>query len=182
MPENDIDFLRARYAIDTVKRRYGSAKSINAKDSKNYPLREYRSIALSAGSFIRQCGLLQVFAFYHSKQGTETALMNDLVRWLASTDSAFTYSICADALQRDPICSKDDTTKILQALVQRDSQEIALLEEEAEAVLLWIKRVVEGIYQTLKKETERKTRDSENPGDAGDEEDKAAQPAEGALG
>jgi CRISPR type III-B/RAMP module-associated protein Cmr5 len=150
MPENDIDFLRARYAIDTVSARYRSPHSVDQKNSKGYSLKEYRSTALSAGSFIRQCGLLQVFAFYHSKGKADVALMNDIVEWLGHNDAALTRSICAESSRCATPIRSGETTAILQALVQRDSQEVALLEEEAEAVLLWIKRVVEGIYQKTK--------------------------------
>lgn len=146
--QEHLDHLRARFAENIVHERF---KDCRRHDDK--PLKPYRSIVLNAVPFLRQCGLLQVFAFWYSKGGGEGKedkhVLHDVLSWLASPDSALTSSICDGVSpKRAPV--SDSPEAAFGPLLARTSIEIAVLEAEAEAYLTWLKRLVEGRYQELK--------------------------------
>jgi len=113
----------------------------NFSDDAKNALKNYRSVVMGAGSYIRQAGLLQLAAFWLSKREVEHQVLEDALLWLRR--SQVTQGVCN---QRDGLPTGAEPAS-LQWLLGCSAQEIALLEAEAEAYLGWLKRVVEGLWK-----------------------------------
>jgi CRISPR/Cas system CMR-associated protein Cmr5 small subunit len=134
-----LDSERAAYA----------AERINQGSMTGETLKKYRSAVNNAPAYLRQCGLLQLAAFYGSGENRKP-VWDDLWAWLtrASTTTALLNAV------RNHL-SLGDQMKALSGL---SSQELALLERESEEILGWLKRLTEAKHQ----EEERKKAEGQN--------------------
>lgn len=107
-------------------------------------LDKYRSVVLGAGLALRQSGLLQLATFWAAKKGAPRDVLEDLVSILAELPPA--RAICQRRDDAGPLPGKD-ACETVASLIQRSAAEVALLSAEAEAVLGWMKRLVEGYHQ-----------------------------------
>jgi CRISPR type III-B/RAMP module-associated protein Cmr5 len=127
-----IDHLRVKHAVHAV--------------SKIRDLKKYRSIVLSAGTAVRQIGLPQYTAFCLSKGGEHLLVSQHLYEWLKRSDA--TRDIMHDL---DSSQLVDASAAFMTKLLQRNSMQMALLEAEAQAVLVWMKRMTVGLEKEKKR-------------------------------
>lgn len=131
-----LDHARAKDAALVVDKR---AKDLQEKDFK-----KYRTVVLSAGTAIRQTGLLQFTAFCLSKGGERALVLADLCNWL-SESSATKWLINRDDL------SRLQAAELMTVLLEHDAWQIAALEAEAQHYLVWLKRLTEGVRKELER-------------------------------
>jgi CRISPR type III-B/RAMP module-associated protein Cmr5 len=144
MPDT-LEHCRARFASRVVNRRFGATR--DASDKK---LRSYRSTVLGAVPMLRESGLLQVFAFWYSKEDKRPVL-EDVLEWLASAENRRTAALCAAQRDRSAVVA-GNLDAGYRALLERNSRQLAVIEDEAEAVLGWLKRLVEGRVKSLEED------------------------------
>ena len=117
-------------------------------------LAKYRSVVLSAGVYLRECGLLQLVAFWLSKAkndtkgqsaAAETAVLEDLVSWLVECE--VTRGLCTASDERTAVTARPVPEQLC-ALVERSALHLSLLERESLAMIGWLKRVAEGLYKS----------------------------------
>lgn len=142
-----LDTQRAKYANDAVQERFGDVQNAE-QEGDGVSLRQYRSVVLGAGGYLRQCGLLQLAAFWLSKRDAERAVLKDLAGWLCLSPA--TNAIAAGTNERSGL-PDEATTNVIGALVERSPTELAVLEREADEILGWLKRITEGYYQAQKR-------------------------------
>jgi len=128
-----IDHLRLKHAVYAV--------------SKIRDLKKYRSIVLSAGTAVRQIGLLQYTAFCLSKGGEYLLVSQHLYEWLKRSDATCDIMHDLDSSQL-----ADASAAFMAKLLQRSSMQLALLEAEAQAVLVWMKRMTVGLEKEKKRD------------------------------
>ena len=149
----DLDHLRGRYAESVVRLHFGgcSSQADHGCDeaTRRVKIKDYRGVVLNAIPFLRQCGLLQVAAYWYSKGDDERAVLRDVLGWLVAPDSARTRTVCEPRTDRGAIPATGDLRHVFDPLLKRSSAEVALLEAEAEALLMWLKRLVEGRWKGL---------------------------------
>ncbi|MDP9120146.1 MAG: type III-B CRISPR module-associated protein Cmr5 [Acidobacteriota bacterium] len=144
MPNDNLDHLRARFTEKRVAQHFAPWKTQDEA-------REYRSVALGTGAQLRQSGILQLVAFWLSKnREAERLVLQDLLSWLKA--SPVTAAICRgrDAQDRQEVGSEPQHPhEVMGPLLARTSLEIAALEAEADAFFLWLKRLTEGFWHAL---------------------------------
>lgn len=128
-----LETLRARFASGKLVERFGSLVELTEE------LKKYRSAALNAPAYLRQCGILQLAAFYASKEDLNP-LLEDIWEWLCQ--SPLTSRLLGSASR--------EVASIVGELANKNNTELALLEQEAEAIILWLKRLAEARYRSLK--------------------------------
>jgi len=130
--------------LDTERAAY-AAEKVNRDSMKGEKLKKYRSAVNNAPAYLRQCGLLQLAAFYGSGENRKP-VWDDLWGWLtrASTTKAL---LNAQQVGGSLIAQ-------MKALSGLSSQKLTLLERESEEILGWLKRLTEAKY----KEQERSAR------------------------
>lgn len=134
MSTKTLDNQRLRHAIQCIHQdRFESIKNGHTDPKKDKTFREYRSAVLGAGAFLRQCGVLQMAAFYLSKDGANSDVFKDMIHWL--TQSPTTGWVFGR--QHDEVDMK--------RLLSLSSGQVACLETEAEEILNCLKRIVEGL-------------------------------------
>jgi len=119
--------------------------------------KQYRSVVLKSVAQIRQEGLLQLAAFWFSKGDEECVVFRDLMEWLGKnerTAGLFPADRRVPTIPNDEM--KERTSELVRPLVGRNSMEIALLEDEAEHFLGWLKRLTEGRHKELKEKERQK--------------------------
>jgi hypothetical protein len=156
MPEHHLDHLRARHAQQRVACHFAPWQRQSDSGA-----REYRGVALGATAYLRQVGLAQLLAFWFSKdRGAEHGVLEDLLRWL--TTGPATCAICEAAAHQGqgggaerPLrelrvgADPKQPREVMGPLLARSARELALLEAEAEAYLLWLRRLAEGSWKAL---------------------------------
>ena len=161
---SSLDRARAEFAIeralgDASHCGFGDvnseAKEVTLFNGYRTTLKEYRSVVMSAVPFLRQCGLLQVAGFYASKKGAHHAVLADVAAWLKA--SPLSKGLCGDLRHGNP-------TQTFQDLTRKSAAELSILEVEAEAILTWLKRLVEAKAKELEPRS-KPTREAE-PGKA----------------
>lgn len=138
-------------------------------------LKEYRSVVMGAVPFLQQCGLLQLAAFYASKGDAYHAVLADLAAWLKA--SPLTKGLCGSLHVAGP----KDT---FQDLAQKSASELMILEAESEAILAWLKRLVEAKAKELEAQAKRRNKDGKTgatpeaatAGDEAPDADEVAEP------
>jgi CRISPR type III-B/RAMP module-associated protein Cmr5 len=113
-------------------------------------LKEYRSVVMGAVPFLQQCGLLQLAAFYASKGEAHHAVLADLAAWLKA--SPLTKGLCSGLRVAGP----KDT---FQDLAAKSASELMILEAESEAILTWLKRLVEAKAKELEAQAKWQKKD-----------------------
>ena len=144
-----LDHERAVYAAKRVlEARFPQARSIQHKDERDggFTLEAYRSLLLGAGVMLRQCGLLQWAAFYLSKKPEHWAVLEDVFGWLRECAVTRPLTGAGDSVPALPHPINHD---LLPALIARSSRALWVFEAEAQEILHWFKRVVEGLYKAL---------------------------------
>jgi len=147
-----IDHERARYVEGRITERYGAAGPV--QEARKGELEKYRSAALNAVPFLRQTGLLQLAAFWNAnkKDAPEHLLLGHLLKWLTVSP------VTKELFPSRPVASAESA---LASLLSLTSDGLALAEAEAEALLGWVKRIVEGRYKEaehLKQTDEQKAK------------------------
>lgn len=123
-----LDHEAARFAHGCVTQRFGALTTLTDDFKK------YRSALLSAGPTIRQMGLLQTAAFWNANDTDGfRGLMEDVFGWFAASKVA-KAAWPSSAVNGDPLAR----------LFDRDSAQLAVLEMEADRVIGFLKRLVEG--------------------------------------
>jgi|CXWL01.1.fsa_nt_gi hypothetical protein len=149
-----LDHIRARFAEQKIRERFNGLTHQGGTGSGNVPLKGYRTEVSGAIPTLRQCGLAQLLVFWASKAkneaSEEAAVFDDLLSWLslAPTTQALAQASGTGQSARFALGLGNRQARI-QALLQRSSREIALFEAEAEAIIGWLKRLVEGRYKSL---------------------------------
>lgn len=137
-----LDHERGRHAAQRVlQHRFTEQAFKDDREGTKKELKNYRSVIMGAGTYIRQAGLLQLAAFWLGKRDVERHVLEDVLRWLR--ESRATHGICAE---RDGLPAGASPAS-LEWLLGCSAQEIALLESEAEAYLGWLKRITEGLWK-----------------------------------
>jgi len=134
----DIAHRRAAAAFDAVQSRFARWESLE-------DARPFRSVSLSAAVMLRQVGLLQLEAFWRTKDRAEPLVLEDLFRWLAGCP--MTQMIFRATRERAAI----EVTNPMKGLLLRTSDEISMLEAEGLAYLTWHKRFTEGSWQKMER-------------------------------
>ncbi len=126
-----LDSERAAYAAERVK------------EIQKEALKKYRSAVGNAPAYLRQCGLLQLAAFYGSGEDRKP-VWGDLWAWLtqASTTKAFF---------KNGDQNKDALGDRMKVLSGFSSNQLSLLERESEEILGWLKRLTEARNQAEEK-------------------------------
>lgn len=151
---DSVEHLRARYADSRMREHFASCRSPEHKGAdaltSDVTLRQYRSVISGAATFVRQCGIVQVAAFWCSKKEAEDAALADVLAWLSHADNAITRPLCVAADRRRPI-DGDVTPRVdaIQALLQRSADELRRLDAESVAIIAWLSRFAEGRYKAV---------------------------------
>jgi len=123
--------------LDTERAAY-AAERINQGSMTGEALKKYRSAVNNAPAYLRQCGLLQLAAFYGSGKDRRP-VWDDLWGWL--TQASTTRVLLNSASNASSLSQQID------ALSALSSHELAFLEREAEAIIGWLTRLTEAKYK-----------------------------------
>ena len=138
----NLDHERGKHAAQRVlQERFSEAEFENHREETKKKLKNYRSVVMGAGTYIRQAGLLQLAAFWLGKRDVEREVLEDVLLWLQ--ESRVTGAICS----RRNGCPTNASPASLEWLLGCSAQEVVLLEAEAERYLGWLKRVTEGLWK-----------------------------------
>lgn len=146
-PGQMIDHQRAQHAATAVGELINGiddAASFQKKGREN--LKKYRTVVLNAGTAIRQIGLAQFTAYGLSKGDAHWIVLRDVYRWLERSDA--TRELTEKANKRHKL-TWSGGVGVMNALVERTSAEIMVLEAEAQQYLQWLKRLTEGAWKDL---------------------------------
>jgi CRISPR type III-B/RAMP module-associated protein Cmr5 len=143
-----LDHLRAKFAAERIMgadnyQAFGNVVSetdqVTLGNGATTTLGDYLSVVQGAVPFLRQCGLLQLAAFYASKKNQHHAVLTDLAAWLR--ESPLTSGFCT--------ALNDTPAAIVAQLTNLEPSLLPLLEAEAEAILVWLKRLAEAKAKEL---------------------------------
>lgn len=150
----NLDHERARHAD-----RCAATQMDKETAAPGTSFKDYRSVALKSIAQVRQEGLLQLAAFWVSKGGEECVIFRDLMDWLGkSPRTSVVFPTGVREVDNANLAAR--AYELLSALTGRSSAEIALLEDEAELYLGWLKRLVEGRNKALKAQETARTADT----------------------
>lgn len=148
MTADTLDHQRAREANEDIPERFK-----DSFDEKRFnELKKIRSVLLSSVAELRQVGLLQLTAFWMSKNESEHRFALDCLRkWFAHEDCP------VKPLLEGPYNQFD---QLFKALLESNTQTVSLFEAEAEAYLEWLRRLIEGLYKEHQSSFEKKSTES----------------------
>jgi hypothetical protein len=157
---------RLAFASKLVKGRFGSAQDTTFKDG-DVALKRYRAFLRGVGLRLREQGLVALAAYCAAKKAEEKAVFSDLLAWFhayGSCGSEVPASVVAGRSgQRDPMPAQF-CLQCNDALLQRDSGELALLEASATAFFDSLKVVLEGKWRDVQRSQWRKRKEEVGDG------------------